>query len=75
VINQDVNVFVGKLNAGDKISHALKPGRHAWLHVAEGEIEAGNFSLISGDAAAFSDEMAVSFAAKSPTQVLLFDLN
>jgi hypothetical protein len=75
LINQDVDVFVGKLNAGDKISHALKPGRHAWLHVAEGEIDTGNCSLKSGDAAAFSDEMAVSFAAKSPTQVLLFDLN
>ena len=75
VINQDVDVFVGKLNAGDKIIHALKPGRHAWLHVAEGEIEAGKLSLKSGDAAAFSDEMAVPFAAKSPTQVLLFDLN
>jgi redox-sensitive bicupin YhaK (pirin superfamily) len=75
VINQDVNVFVGKLNAGNKISHALKPGRHAWLHLAEGEIDVGNLSLKSGDAAAFSDEMAVSFAAKSPTQVLLFDLN
>jgi redox-sensitive bicupin YhaK (pirin superfamily) len=74
-INQDVNVFVGKLNAGDKISHALKPGRHAWLHVAEGEIETGGSLLKSGDAAAFSDEMAMSFAAKSPTQVLLFDLN
>jgi redox-sensitive bicupin YhaK (pirin superfamily) len=74
-INQEADVFVGKLNAGDKISHALNPGRHAWLHVAEGEIEAGNISLKSGDAAAFSDETTVSFTAKSPTQVLLFDLN
>jgi hypothetical protein len=75
LINQDVDVFAGKFNAGDKISHAVKPGRHAWLHVAEGEIEAGDLSLKSGDGAAFSDETTVSFVAKSPTQVLLFDLD
>ena len=74
-INQDVDLFVGKFSAGDNISHALKPGRHAWLHVAEGEIESGDLSLKSGDAAAFSREKSVSFKAKSPTQILLFDLN
>ena len=30
--------FIGKLAAGDKVSHALKPDRYAWLHVAEGEL-------------------------------------
>ena len=74
-INQDVDVLVGKLGAGDAISHALKPGRHAWLHVAEGEIEPAGLKLKSGDGAAFSDEKSVSFTAKSPTQILLFDLN
>lgn len=74
-INQDVDVFVGKFNAGDKINHALKPDRFAWLHVAQGEIQLGDLRLKSGDAAAFSDETAVAFSAKSPTQILLFDLN
>ena len=74
-INQDVDVFIGKLAAGDKINHALKSNRHAWLHVAEGEIELNGTKLKSGDAAAFSDESAVSFTAKSATQILLFDLN
>ena len=74
-INQDTDVLVGKFQPGDKINHALKPDRHAWLHVAEGEIELGNLKLNSGDGAAFSDEKSISFTAKSPTQVLLFDLN
>lgn len=74
-INQDADLFVGKLNAGDQVSHAFKPQRHGWLHVAEGEVELNGQTLKSGDAAAFSDEKGISFQAKSPTQVLLFDLN
>ena len=74
-INQDANVFVGKFKAGDKISHALKPGRHGWLHVAEGEVELNGRSLKAGDGAALSDEAAVNLAGKSSAQVLFFDLN
>ncbi len=74
-INRDADVFVGKFRAGDKTGHALKPGRHAWLHVAEGEIEANGLSLQAGDGAAFTDEKAVSLTAKTPAQILLFDLN
>jgi hypothetical protein len=43
--------------------------------VAEGEIELGGLKLKSGDAVAFSGEKSFSFKAKSPTQVLFFDLN
>ena len=74
-INQDADVFVGKLGAGDKISHALKPGRHAWLHVAEGEMELNGLPLKAGDGAALSGEISVQLAGKSAAQVILFDLN
>jgi hypothetical protein len=74
-INQDADLLVGKLNSGDKIHYALKPNRHGWLHVAEGEIELGDLKLKSGDAAAFSDEKSFSLTAKSPAQILFFDLN
>ena len=74
-INQDADVFVGKLGAGDKISHALKPGRHAWLHVAEGQIKLNGLALSAGDGAALSDENKLILEAAGPAQVLLFDLN
>jgi hypothetical protein len=74
-INQDVSVFVGKLVAGDKISQALKPGRHAWLHVAEGEVKLNSVGLSAGDGAAISDENKLILEATGPAQVLLFDLN
>ncbi len=74
-INQDVDVFVGKLGVGDKVSHALQPGRHAWLHVAAGGVELNGLSLAAGDGAALSEEPAVKLAGKSPAQILIFDLN
>ena len=74
-INQDADLFVGKLKAGDKINYSFKPNRHGWLHVAEGEIELNDLKLKSGDAVAFSDEKGFSLKAKSPSQILFFDLN
>jgi redox-sensitive bicupin YhaK (pirin superfamily) len=74
-INQDADVFVGKLATNDRISHALKPGRHAWLHVAEGQIKLNSVALSGGDGAAISDENKLILEATGPTQILLFDLN
>jgi quercetin 2,3-dioxygenase len=74
-INQDADLLVGKLKAGDKINHSFKPNRHGWLHIAEGEIELNGLKLKSGDAVAFSDENQISFTAKSSAQILFFDLN
>jgi hypothetical protein len=74
-INQDVDVLLGKLDAGGKISHVLKPNRHAWLHIAEGEVKLGDLPLKAGDAAALSGESLIDLAGKSSAQVLLFDLN
>ena len=74
-INQDADVFVGKLGAGDKINHTLKPGRHAWLQVAEGRVKLNGLSLRAGDGAAVSDESKLVLEAAEPAQVILFDLN
>lgn len=74
-INQDADVYLGRLERGSNISHALKPGRFAWLHVAEGEVKVNANMLKSGDAAALSDEDAVRLVSEKPSQVLLFDLN
>jgi redox-sensitive bicupin YhaK (pirin superfamily) len=75
VINQDVELFVGKLKAGDKVSYAFKPNRHAWLHVAEGQIKLNSVILNAGDGAAVSDEGKLILESNSASQVLLFDLN
>ncbi len=74
-INQDADLYLARLEAGDKASHALKPSRHAWVHVAEGEVKLDGETLRAGDAVALSDESGVQLVAAKPSQVLLFDLN
>ncbi len=74
-INQDTDPYLAKLGTGDRTSFELKPERHAWLHVAEGEIKVNGDVLKSGDAAAVSGETTLEIAAAKGSQVLLFDLN
>jgi redox-sensitive bicupin YhaK (pirin superfamily) len=73
-INQDADLWLGRLNPGQRLEHPIAAGRHVWLHVGEGEISLGNHTLSTGDAAALSAETALAFTALKPSQVLLFDL-
>ncbi len=74
-INQDADLYLAKLDAGEAVTHTLRPGRHAWVHVAEGEVTLNGETLHAGDGAALSNESAVRVSANAPSQVLLFDLN
>lgn len=74
-IHQDADLWLGKLGAGNRVTHTLAPGRHAWLHVAEGEISLNSKKLSGGDAAAIDEQGALELNATKASQVLLFDLN
>jgi hypothetical protein len=74
-IHQDADLWLGKLGAGNRVTHTLAPGRHAWLHVAEGEVSLNGKTLSGGDAAAVDAESKLELSATKPSQVLLFDLN
>jgi redox-sensitive bicupin YhaK (pirin superfamily) len=74
-IHQDADLWVAKLGDGKEVSHKLAPGRHAWLHVAEGEVTVNGQTLSGGDAAAVTEETSLKLAGTKPSQVLLFDLN
>jgi redox-sensitive bicupin YhaK (pirin superfamily) len=74
-INQDVDLWLAKLSPEQAVTHTLAPKRHAWLHVAEGEVSLNGQLLNGGDAAAVSEETSLTIKASQPSQVLLFDLN
>jgi len=74
-IHQDAELWLGKFRAGDKVAHTLGKGRHAWVHVAEGEVTVNGKKLSGGDAAALNEETSVGLTATKAAQVLLFDLN
>jgi redox-sensitive bicupin YhaK (pirin superfamily) len=73
-VHQDVALYAGALPFGEKVTHALKPGRHAWVQVARGAVTLNGQSLRAGDGAAVSDEPRLEIAATKDAEVLLFDL-
>jgi len=74
-INQDADLWLARFIDGQTVTHELKPKRHAWVHVAEGEVTLNGQTLKGGDAAAVSSEPRLELTGKGPAQVLLFDLN
>src|ERR1700678_544627 len=74
-IHQDADLWVARLDAGQKVTQSLAANRNAWLHVAEGEIVLNGKTLGGGDAVAINHETKLEVSASKPSQVLLFDLN
>lgn len=73
-IHQDVELLGALLDAGQSLTYALKPKRHAWLQVVRGHVELDGQVLEAGDGAAVSDERSLTFKATDAAEVLLFDL-
>jgi len=73
-IHQNIELYAGRLPAGKTVSHEIKPGRHVWLQVAKGDVDANGQKLSAGDGAALSQEPTINLIAKTPAEVLVFDL-
>jgi redox-sensitive bicupin YhaK (pirin superfamily) len=75
-INQDAELLLARLTPGQKATHRLEPGRHAWVHVAQGELVVNGETLRAGDALGLSNEAAVELTGgANKSQALIFDLN
>ena len=73
-IHQDVTLWTTLLAPGERVTHALAPGRHAWVQVARGALAVNGVALAAGDGAALSGEAHVELAATRDAEALLFDL-
>jgi redox-sensitive bicupin YhaK (pirin superfamily) len=73
-IHQDVDLWMALVETGAPRKLALRPGRHAWVHVARGSVEVDGVPLAEGDGAAVSGAEAVTLADGDAAEVLVFDL-
>jgi quercetin 2,3-dioxygenase len=71
---QDVRIFSAVLLLGHHLVHEIALGRGAWLHVVKGRVVIRDLELAVGDAVALDGEAAISFTAREPAEILLFDL-
>ncbi len=74
VVHQDVKLLAGTFAENEQQTYALSPGRHAWLHVARGNVRVNGEELSAGDAVQASEEAALEISGVSSGEVLLFDL-
>ena len=72
-LHQDVALYAGVLDEGQKAELPLAAGRHAWVHVARGAATVNGQRLGAGDGAALSDEPKLTVEGHGG-EVLVFDL-
>jgi redox-sensitive bicupin YhaK (pirin superfamily) len=74
-IHADVRLYATLLDAGAAVTHAVAPGRHAWIHVAKGNVNAAGSALHAGDGASTSDAGDIVLrGGDGGAEVLVFDL-
>jgi redox-sensitive bicupin YhaK (pirin superfamily) len=73
-INQDVELYIGRLGAGGKANHPLREQRHAWIQLIEGDLQVNGTDLSPGDGASLDYETELRFESAKAAHFLLFDL-
>jgi len=73
-IHQDASVYATLLDDADAVTHALAPGRSAYVHVARGEVAVNGEVLHAGDGVKITNEAAVRLGDARDAELLLFDL-
>ena len=73
-VHQDVDLYAALLGAGERVGFELRPGRHAWLQVARGQLRLNGDLLKAGDGAAIADVAQLELTGETDAEVLLFDL-
>ena len=73
-IHQDADIYRIRLQPGQTLTHKLRPGRGAWLHVAEGSLALNGIPLVTGDGASTDMPGTLALAAAGQSEAILFDL-
>lgn len=73
-IHQDVNLYAGKLEAGQTVDYKINKDRLIWLQIAAGKLLLNNEALNTGDGVAIQNETEIKLIAKDNSEILLFDM-
>jgi redox-sensitive bicupin YhaK (pirin superfamily) len=74
-VRVDAELYATRLEAGQSVTHALRPGRLAWAQIVEGGATVNGAAVSAGDGVAIEAADQVTIAARAEgTEALLFDL-
>ena len=74
-IHQDVALYATLLSKGQVVTHALRPGRQAWVQVARGGLSLNGVALSAGDGAAVTTSGSLRLEGIDDAEALVFDLS
>ena len=73
-IHQDARIYATLLGGAERASHALAPGRKAYVHLVRGTLAVNGTPLGAGDALKASGVAAIVLEKGQDAEALLFDL-
>jgi quercetin 2,3-dioxygenase len=73
-IHNNVVLYAGLFDDGERAMVTLSPSRMAWVQVVSGEARVNGETLAAGDGAAVSDEARIQIEGVAASELLLFDL-
>lgn len=73
-VHQDARVYAALLDGAERATHALAPGRSAYVHVARGALQVNGERLAASDALKAREVAEIVLEKGVAAEVLLFDL-
>lgn len=73
-IHADALIYGAILEPGTELSLPIEPGRKSYVQVIKGRIGVNGHELESGDALKAEAETSLNFAARQPSEILVFEL-
>lgn len=74
LLHQDAEIYLTNLGEAQELTYTIPTGRHVWLQVLRGTVNADGHDLETSDAMAVSEESALTLKATSNAELMLFDL-
>jgi redox-sensitive bicupin YhaK (pirin superfamily) len=74
IIHRDVDFYATLLGPSHAVTHEIRPGRSAWVHVARGSARLNGTTLGAGDGAAVAQAGALTLDGADDAEVLVFDM-
>jgi len=73
-IRADADVYVGRIDAGERLEHRLGAGRGVWLHVVNGGVVVAIETLGPGDGASIEQTEIIQIESPRGSEFVFFDL-
>ncbi|MEN9864442.1 MAG: hypothetical protein RL748_32 [Pseudomonadota bacterium] len=73
-VYQDIKIYSGLFDAGEKLQVSLDPARYVYLHLARGKLDMNGQTFHAGDGARLRAESSLLLEHGEGAEILLFDM-